>query len=71
MRFVFSIYLNDIPLNIALCFALALIALSGILMRSSGAHVTLWDEIAPPSPRPIPVDTPHAAQDDVQRNVAT
>jgi hypothetical protein len=26
------------------------------------ASVTLWDEIAPPSPAPVPVDTSHVAQ---------
>jgi hypothetical protein len=26
------------------------------------ASVTLWDEIAPPSPVPVPVDTSHVAQ---------
>ncbi|SIT40128.1 conserved hypothetical protein [Paraburkholderia ribeironis] len=48
------------------------------LMRSSGEHVTLWDEIAPPSPRPIPLPIPipipvgaaRAAQGNVQGNVA-
>ncbi|WP_186310681.1 hypothetical protein [Paraburkholderia sp. BCC1886] len=26
------------------------------------SHVTLWDEIAPPAPRPVPVDNTRAAQ---------
>jgi len=32
---------------------------------SSGHSVTLWDEIAPPSPLPIPVDAARAAQGNV------
>jgi hypothetical protein len=38
---------------------------------SGGNHVTLWDEIAPPSPMPIPVDVARSAQGNVttyQRN---
>ena len=38
---------------------------------SGGNHVTLWDEIAPPSPMPIPVDVARSAQSNVttyQRN---
>ncbi|ASV98506.1 hypothetical protein [Paraburkholderia aromaticivorans] len=37
------------------------------LMRgnSGGGRVTLWDEIAPPSPLPIPVDAARAAQGNV------
>ncbi|HZZ11230.1 MAG TPA: hypothetical protein VFE79_11125 [Paraburkholderia sp.] len=36
------------------------------LMRgSSNGTVTLWDEIAPPSPLPIPVDAARAAQGNV------
>jgi len=27
-----------------------------------GSSVTLWDEIAPPAPVPVPVDTSHVAQ---------
>jgi hypothetical protein len=44
------------------------------LVRSSGNggnSVTLWDEIAPPSPLPIPVDVARSAQGNVttyQRN---
>lgn len=36
-------------------------------MRNDSA-VTLWDEIAPPAPQPVPVDSGHAAQ---QSNVAS
>jgi hypothetical protein len=32
------------------------------LTRSNGSNVTLWDEIAPPSPLPVPVDAARAAQ---------
>ncbi|WP_297353384.1 hypothetical protein [Paraburkholderia sp.] len=38
---------------------------------NGGNHVTLWDEIAPPSPMPIPVDVARSAQGNVttyQRN---
>lgn len=37
------------------------------LMRGSGGgnSVTLWDEIAPPSPLPVPVDAARAAQGNV------
>ena len=44
------------------------------LMRgsnNSGNGVTLWDEIAPPSPLPVPVDVARSAQGNVtsyQRN---
>ncbi|HEY2021205.1 hypothetical protein [Paraburkholderia sp.] len=31
------------------------------LMQAGRNHVTLWDEIAPPSPLPIPVDAARAA----------
>lgn len=30
-----------------------------------GRSVTLWDEIAPPSPLPVPIDAARAAQDNV------
>jgi hypothetical protein len=30
-----------------------------------GAAVTLWDEIAPPSPLPIPIDAARTAQGNV------
>jgi hypothetical protein len=30
-----------------------------------GSSVTLWDEIAPPSPLPIPIDAARAAQGNV------
>lgn len=29
---------------------------------AGGSSVTLWDEIAPPAPVPVPVDTSHVAQ---------
>ncbi|MFP4892079.1 hypothetical protein [Paraburkholderia sp. EG304] len=35
------------------------------LMQSGGNQVTLWDEIAPPSPLPVPVDAARAAQGNV------
>jgi hypothetical protein len=45
-----------------------MVAATPQLMRgagSSGNSVTLWDEIAPPSPLPIPVDAARAAQGNV------
>ncbi|EIF30205.1 hypothetical protein BCh11DRAFT_05682 [Burkholderia sp. Ch1-1] len=41
-----------------------MVAATPQLMRgnSNGGSVTLWDEIAPPSPSPIPVDAARAAQ---------
>ena len=51
-----------------------MVAATPQLMRSSsngGNGVTLWDEIAPPSPLPIPVDVARSAQGNVttyQRN---
>ncbi|KAA1004636.1 hypothetical protein FVF58_31000 [Paraburkholderia panacisoli] len=43
-----------------------MVAATPQLMRgSSGGHVTLWDEIAPPPPLPIPVDAARAAQGNV------
>ena len=36
-----------------------------LLRGNSGGRVTLWDEIAPPSPLPIPVDAARAAQGNV------
>ncbi|MFL9960369.1 hypothetical protein PQR02_04355 [Paraburkholderia sediminicola] len=48
-----------------------MVAATPQLMRgSSGGRVTLWDEIAPPSPLPIPVDAARAARA-AQGNVAT
>ncbi|CAB3804102.1 hypothetical protein LMG28614_05957 [Paraburkholderia ultramafica] len=43
------------------------------LPSNSGGRVTLWDEIAPPSPLPIPVDAARTAQGNVamcQKKVA-
>lgn len=44
-------------------------ASSGMAMKTSSStsaggdpQVTLWDEIAPPAPRPVPVDNARAAQ---------
>lgn len=34
-------------------------------LMHGGNHVTLWDEIAPPAPLPIPVDSSQAAQGNV------
>jgi hypothetical protein len=36
-----------------------------LLRGNSGGRVTLWDEIAPPSPLPTPVDAARAAQGNV------
>ncbi|RKT24650.1 hypothetical protein B0G69_0331 [Paraburkholderia sp. RAU2J] len=36
-----------------------------LLRVNSGGRVTLWDEIAPPSPLPIPVDAARSAQGNV------
>lgn len=43
---------------------MVMVAATPQLMRGNGggAGVTLWDEIAPPSPLPIPVDAARAAQ---------
>ncbi|MBP0591732.1 hypothetical protein J8I87_18755 [Paraburkholderia sp. LEh10] len=40
-----------------------MVAATPQLMR--GASVTLWDEIAPPSPLPVPIDAARAAQGNV------
>jgi hypothetical protein len=45
---------------------MVMIAATPALMRGNG--VTLWDEIAPPAPLPIPVD---ASQQSAQGNVAS
>jgi hypothetical protein len=49
-----------------------MVAATPQLMRANGGNsVTLWDEIAPPSPLPIPVDVARSAQGNVttyQRN---
>jgi hypothetical protein len=44
-----------------------MVAATPQLMRGNGgnSNVTLWDEIAPPSPMPIPVDAARAAQGNV------
>jgi hypothetical protein len=42
---------------------MVMVAATPQLMRANG--VTLWDEIAPPSPLPIPVDAARAAQGNV------
>jgi hypothetical protein len=42
---------------------MVMVAATPQLMRGNG--VTLWDEIAPPSPLPIPVDAARAAQGNV------
>ncbi|RDK01207.1 hypothetical protein [Paraburkholderia lacunae] len=46
---------------------MVMVATTPQLMRgdSSGHSVTLWDEIAPPTPLPIPVDAARAAQGNV------
>ncbi|MFM0736712.1 hypothetical protein PQQ51_05625 [Paraburkholderia xenovorans] len=46
---------------------MVMVAATPQLMRgnASGSTVTLWDEIAPPSPLPIPVDAARAAQGNV------
>ncbi|MEQ0771525.1 hypothetical protein [Paraburkholderia tropica] len=42
---------------------MVMVAATPQLMR--GASVTLWDEIAPPTPIPIPVDSSQAAQGNI------
>ena len=42
---------------------MVMVAATPQLMRGNG--VTLWDEIAPPSPQPIPIDAARAAQGNV------
>ncbi|MFL9916910.1 hypothetical protein PQR75_16265 [Paraburkholderia fungorum] len=46
---------------------MVMVAATPQLMRGNGggSNVTLWDEIAPPSPMPIPVDAARAAQGNV------
>jgi hypothetical protein len=47
---------------------MVMVATTPQLMRGnggSGNSVTLWDEIAPPSPLPIPIDAARAAQGNV------
>ncbi|WP_329601596.1 hypothetical protein [Paraburkholderia antibiotica] len=42
-----------------------MVAATPQLMQGGGNQVTLWDEIAPPSPLPVPVDAAHSAQGNV------
>ncbi|MBB5443308.1 MULTISPECIES: hypothetical protein [unclassified Paraburkholderia] len=42
-----------------------MVAATPQLTQSGGNQVTLWDEIAPPSPLPVPVDAARAAQGNV------
>lgn len=45
-----------------------MVAATPQLMRGTGSGgngVTLWDEIAPPSPLPVPIDAARTAQDNV------
>ncbi|WP_233802651.1 hypothetical protein [Paraburkholderia sp. HP33-1] len=44
---------------------LLMVAATPQLMQGGGNQVTLWDEIAPPSPLPVPVDAARAAQGNV------
>jgi hypothetical protein len=44
---------------------MVMVAATPQLMRIGGNQVTLWDEIAPPSPLPVPVDAARAAQGNV------
>ncbi|SEB60664.1 hypothetical protein SAMN02787142_0019 [Burkholderia sp. WP9] len=46
---------------------MVMVAATPQLMRgnSGGSSVTLWDEIAPPSPLPVPIDAARAAQGNV------
>ena len=46
-------------------FGMTVVAATPQLMRGNGSNVTLWDEIAPPSPLPVPVDAARAAQGNV------
>jgi hypothetical protein len=41
---------------------LTMVAATPQMLQGSGASVTLWDEIAPPAPLPVPVDSARAAQ---------
>ncbi|MCI0150816.1 hypothetical protein KNO81_33655 [Paraburkholderia sediminicola] len=42
-----------------------MVAATPQLMRGNSNSVTLWDEIAPPSPLPVPVDAAHSSQGNV------
>jgi hypothetical protein len=62
--------MNDMPLDDQVlarqrggASGLTMVAATPELMR--GASVTLWDEIAPPAPLPVPVDAARAAQSNV------
>ena len=44
---------------------MVMVAATPQLMQTGGNQVTLWDEIAPPSPLPVPVDAARAAQGNV------
>jgi hypothetical protein len=44
---------------------MVMVAATPQLTHGNGASVTLWDEIAPPSPLPVPVDAARAAQGNV------
>jgi hypothetical protein len=42
-----------------------MVAATPELMQNGSNQVTLWDEIAPPSPLPVPLDAARAAQGNV------
>jgi hypothetical protein len=44
---------------------MVMVAATQQLMRGNNTGVTLWDEIAPPAPLPIPVDASQSAQGNV------
>jgi len=44
---------------------MVMVAATPRLVQGGGNQVTLWDEIAPPSPLPVPVDAARAAQGNV------
>ncbi|MCC8395022.1 hypothetical protein LJ656_20740 [Paraburkholderia sp. MMS20-SJTR3] len=44
---------------------MVMVAATPQLRHGSGNQVTLWDEIAPPSPLPVPLDAARAAQGNV------
>jgi hypothetical protein len=65
--------MTDIPLDDQMlsrqrggAVGMVMVAATPQLLRGdSGGRVTLWDEIAPPSPLPVPVDAARAAQGNV------
>ena len=71
-------FVNDISLDHQMlsrqrggAVGMLMVAATPQQMRSGGDQVTLWDEIAPPSPLPVPIDAARAAQGSVathQRN---